>query len=61
MFRLKNDVDLKTWLGQFVSSKLSDFSRRSIEQLVDSWKEVVNNKEKYIAEWLIRTVYNNEY
>ena len=40
-----NDAELKTWLDEFFESTPGDFYKRGIENLVERWKKVVNNKK----------------
>ena len=43
------DAELRAWLDEFFESKLGDFYR-GIENLVECWEEVVNNKGEYIID-----------
>ena len=40
-----NDAELKTWLDEFFESTPGDFYKRGIDNLVEHWKKVVNNKK----------------
>jgi hypothetical protein len=41
---------LRAWLDKFFESKSGDFYQRGIENLVERWEEVVNNKGEYIID-----------
>lgn len=59
-----NDVELKTWLDEFIEPKPSDFYCQGIQQLVniecwhiERWQEVINNEEEYIVEYIVHQNY----
>jgi len=49
-FRSILNAELRVWLDEFFESKPGDFYKRGIENLVERWEEVVNNKGKYIID-----------
>ena len=40
---LNTDAELRVWLDEIFESKASDFYQRCYENLVELWKEVINN------------------
>jgi len=44
------NTDAEAWLDEFFESKTGDFYQRDIENLVERWEEVVNNKGEYIID-----------
>ena len=44
------DAELRAWLDEFFELKPGDFCQRGIENLVNRWKEVINNNGEYIVD-----------
>ena len=42
------DAELRAWLDEFFESKLGDFYKGGIENLVKRCEQVVNNEGEYI-------------
>jgi len=44
------DAELRAWLDEFFESKLGGWFLPTIENLVERWEGVVNNKGEYIID-----------
>ena len=42
------NAELRAWVDEFFESKPSDFYKRSIENLIKRWEQVVKNEGEYI-------------
>ena len=47
------DTELTAWLYEFFLLTQGDFYQRGIENLVERWKEVMNNNGEYIIDQLV--------
>lgn len=49
-FSFNTDTEMRAWLDEFFKSKQGDFYQLGIENLVEHWEEVVNNKGEDIID-----------
>ena len=42
---------MKTFVENFLGSKLTEFYLKGINKLLDKWQEVIQNNDKYTIDW----------